>query len=105
MVMVDQRNHGASAGLPLHPPHSIDAAAGDLTRLVQTELGGRMPKAVLGHSLGGKIVLEFLQQSSQEGRELPEQVNLLQSICMCSHLKQQQPDFFVPLHNYQGPEK
>ena len=76
MVMVDQRNHGASAGLPLHPPHSIEAAAGDLTNLVQTELGGRVPKAMLGHSLGGKIVLEFLRQSSQEGHELPQQVML-----------------------------
>ncbi|KAK9917204.1 hypothetical protein WJX75_001833 [Coccomyxa subellipsoidea] len=79
MVMVDQRNHGASAGLPLHPPHSIEAAAGDLTNLVQTELGGRVPKAMLGHSLGGKIVLEFLRQSSQEGHELPQQVWVLDS--------------------------
>jgi len=74
MVMVDQRNHGASAGLPLHPPHTIDAAAGDLSRLVQTELGGRMPEAVLGHSLGGKTALEFLRQNCQEGKDLPKQV-------------------------------
>lgn len=74
MVMVDQRNHGASSSLPLHPPHSIEAAAGDLSRLVQTELGGNMPKAVLGHSLGGKTVLEFLRQNSKEGNALPKQV-------------------------------
>ena len=78
MVMVDQRNHGASASLPLHPPHSIAAAAGDLSRLVQTELGGNMPKAVLGHSLGGKIVLEFLRQNSEEGHALPQQVTFLE---------------------------
>jgi hypothetical protein len=73
MLMVDQRNHGASAALPLHPPHSIEAAAEDLSELIGAKLGGRVPEALLGHSLGGKTVLQFLKQAAAEGAALPKQ--------------------------------
>ena len=73
MLMVDQRNHGASAALPFHPPHSIEAAAEDLSELIGARLGGRVPEALLGHSLGGKTVLQFLKQAAAEGAALPKQ--------------------------------
>ena len=60
MVMVDQRNHGASSEVRgFHPPHSIQASAGDLLSLVKTKLSGRIPDMLVGHSLGGKTVLEL----------------------------------------------
>lgn len=84
--MVDQRNHGSSALLRnLHPPHSIEAAAGDLTRLVDEEFQGRVPHSMLGHSLGGKTVLEFLRQRSSDGQQLPKQVS-------CSSQKPCEPE-------------
>ena len=75
MLMVDQRNHGASSALALHPPHSVEASAGDLADLVDTQLGGRVPDAMLGHSLGGKTVLEFLRRQAEQGRPLPKQAS------------------------------
>ncbi|MDX1675646.1 MAG: alpha/beta hydrolase [Longimicrobiales bacterium] len=49
-VLVDLRQHGDSMGFD--PPHTIEAAAGDLDRL---EVGP--VRAVLGHSFGGKVAL------------------------------------------------
>ena len=74
MLMVDQRNHGASSALAFHPPHSVEASAGDLADLIDARLGGRVPEAMLGHSLGGKTVLEFLRRQAEQGRPLPKQV-------------------------------
>jgi esterase len=54
-VLVDLRQHGGSQGFP--PPHTVDAAAGDLEALA-VETGIR-PTAVLGHSFGGKVGLLF----------------------------------------------
>ena len=54
-VLVDLRLHGASQGFP--PPHTLAACAEDLERL-EAELG--LPvAAVLGHSFGGKVALEY----------------------------------------------
>jgi pimeloyl-ACP methyl ester carboxylesterase len=59
-VPVDLRCHGDSAGAP--PPHSIAACAEDLGRLVQAlsseGVSGRL-RALIGHSFGGKVGLEF----------------------------------------------
>lgn len=52
VVLVDLRQHGRSeAG---EPPHTLDAAAGDLLALA-AQLGG--VEAMAGHSFGGKVVL------------------------------------------------
>jgi esterase len=52
VVLVDLRGHGRSeAG---EPPHTLDAAAGDLRALAE-QLGG--VAAMAGHSFGGKVVL------------------------------------------------
>lgn len=54
-VLVDLREHGASQGLP--PPHSLAAAARDLTELCAALT---LPvRGVLGHSFGAKVALSF----------------------------------------------
>ncbi len=54
-ALVDLRGHGASLGAP--GPHGLTEAAGDLVALAQDL--GRAPRAVIGHSLGGKVALEY----------------------------------------------
>lgn len=58
-VLVDLREHGGSTGF--EPPHTLEAAAGDLSALVGS-LGVRSD-AVLGHSFGGKVALLYGQQA------------------------------------------
>ena len=86
MVMVDQRNHGASSEVQgLHPPHSIEASAGDLLNLVHQKLSGRVPDMLIGHSLGGKTVVELLRLLQESGQPMPKQVSeqsLLPDICI-----------------------
>jgi pimeloyl-ACP methyl ester carboxylesterase len=56
-VLVDLREHGDSLGMS--KPHTVGAAAGDvaeLERSLDTPVGG-----ALGHSFGGKVVLEWLR--------------------------------------------
>ncbi len=54
-ALVDLRNHGASHGAP--GPHTVAACADDLERLAD-QLGAPV-QAVIGHSFGGKVALEF----------------------------------------------
>jgi len=61
-VLVDLREHGDSLGLPA--PHSLQAVTDDLAALERSlalPIGG-----AIGHSFGGKIVLEWLR--SREGQ-------------------------------------
>lgn len=76
MVLIDQRNHGASASLPVTAPHDIPAAAKDLADLLKAN-GWDMPNVMIAHSLGGKVVLDFLQNAaagSYGSVVLPKQV-------------------------------
>ena len=59
-VLVDLRGHGASQGFP--PPHTLEAAAADLVAL-SLHLGGE-PRAVLGHSFGGKVGLTYARRAT-----------------------------------------
>jgi pimeloyl-ACP methyl ester carboxylesterase len=52
-VLVDLRLHGGSQGFA--PPHTVSAAAGDVSELVRRIAPG--PHALLGHSFGGKVAL------------------------------------------------
>lgn len=61
-VLVDLRNHGDSPTLP--SPHDLSACAADLARLVQ-ELGE--PAAAVGHSFGGKVVLQWFLNHAVDG--------------------------------------
>jgi len=56
-VLIDLREHGDSLGMPT--PHTVRAAADDVAELARslgTPVGG-----ALGHSFGGKVVLEWLR--------------------------------------------
>jgi pimeloyl-ACP methyl ester carboxylesterase len=79
MVLVDLRNHGNSASLPnLKPPHDIPAAARDVADLIQGE-GWGSPDAMIAHSLGGKVVLEYAQKAETGSYGVlkpPKQVNI-----------------------------
>jgi esterase len=55
IALLDLRYHGKSLGAP--SPHNLEACADDLFDLV--EHLGRAPNIVIGHSLGGKVALEY----------------------------------------------
>lgn len=55
LVLTDTRHHGGSRPAP--PPDTIEQCAVDLR--VLTRRLGREPTAVIGHSLGGKIALDY----------------------------------------------
>lgn len=84
LALVDLRNHGNSAGLEsLKPPHNIQSAAMDIAELVKGKLF-KWPDVVIGHSLGGKVALEF-GESSAKGRfgpsaAIPRQLWVLDSV-------------------------
>ncbi|TKY61967.1 Alpha/beta hydrolase domain-containing protein 11 [Spatholobus suberectus] len=63
-VMLDMRNHGTSTERELNPPHNMDNAAKDLADLVKAE-GWSWPEVVIGHSMGGKVALQFAESCSR----------------------------------------
>lgn len=64
-VLVDLREHGDSLGL--HPPHTLAVAAGDVAHLERTL---DLPvEGALGHSFGGKVVLQWLQMRQGQPTE------------------------------------
>lgn len=85
-VLVDLREHGRSSGFA--PPHTVSATAADLMRLVQAT--SLPPAAVLGHSFGGKVALEFARASAADpaaegtplGREdaIPRELWIIDSV-------------------------
>uniref|UniRef100_A0A7S1T8G2 AB hydrolase-1 domain-containing protein n=1 Tax=Tetraselmis chuii TaxID=63592 RepID=A0A7S1T8G2_9CHLO len=84
--LLDLRNHGASHRKPgFEGPHTLETAAHDLVRfaseVVRPETG-KDPDAVIGHSLGGKIVLEYVHQTAESGGEVeaPKQAWVLDSV-------------------------
>lgn len=90
--MVDLRNHGKSAEIEgLLPPHNLENAAKDLANLVKAE-GWDWPDVVIGHSMGGKIAMQFAQSCDNgdygDNVSLPKQVLFLPWIkppcCHCS---------------------
>lgn len=84
MVMVDLRNHGKSAEIEgLLPPHNLENAAKDLANLVKAE-GWDWPDVVIGHSMGGKIAMQFVQSCANgdygDNVSLPKQLWVLDSV-------------------------
>ncbi|XP_021765204.1 protein ABHD11-like [Chenopodium quinoa] len=84
LVLVDLRNHGNSAAVQdLRPPHDLDNAAADLANLVKSQ-GWDWPDVVIGHSLGGKVALQFAQGGSSgdygDSISLPKQLWVLDSV-------------------------
>lgn len=83
-VLVDLRNHGRSAEIQsLHPPHDLDNAARDLANLVKVH-GWDWPDALIGHSLGGKVALQYAQSGARgdygNSMALPKQLWVLDSV-------------------------
>lgn len=70
-LLVDLRLHGGSRDAP--PPHTLEACAGDLRATV--EAGAPPPRALVGHSFGGKVALEAAARAAAG----PEQVWVLDS--------------------------
>uniref|UniRef100_A0A061S9H1 Alpha beta hydrolase domain-containing protein 11-like n=1 Tax=Tetraselmis sp. GSL018 TaxID=582737 RepID=A0A061S9H1_9CHLO len=68
IYLVDLRNHGDSSRREgFNPPHDLKATARDLrgfTAGVIQPVHRRGPDVILGHSLGGKVVLEYLKQAA-----------------------------------------
>ena len=64
-VLIDLREHGESLGRP--SPHTVSTAAGDIVELessLDLPIGG-----AVGHSFGGKVVLEWVGWRSTETSE------------------------------------
>ncbi|KAM6547631.1 hypothetical protein CsatB_019307 [Cannabis sativa] len=82
-LLVDLRNHGRSAEVEgLNPPHDLTNAAKDLANLVESQ-GWRWPDVVVGHSLGGKVALQYVENCARgdygESAVLPKQLWVLDS--------------------------
>jgi pimeloyl-ACP methyl ester carboxylesterase len=60
--LIDLRQHGESQGFSA--PHTIAAAAHDIEELA--EHLGEQPAAVLGHSFGGKVALQYARAHGSE---------------------------------------
>ncbi|GJW66306.1 ABHD11-like protein, partial [Tanacetum coccineum] len=81
MVVVDLRNHGRSSDIEgLSPPHDTINAARDIANLVKS-LEWAWPDVVIGHSLGGKVALQYALSCAQgdygDSAKLPKQVWVL----------------------------
>lgn len=81
---MDLRNHGNSARIKgLCPPHDMSSAAKDLADLVKAK-GWSWPEVVMGHSMGGKVALDFAESCSRgdygESAALPKQLWVLDSV-------------------------
>lgn len=77
VLPLDLRNHGKSAQQAFPPPHTVASAAADIVALVQQQFDSRGPNVIMGHSLGGKVVLAYLRQLAAQHSpsiQLPNQV-------------------------------
>ncbi|KAI3772465.1 hypothetical protein L6452_03651 [Arctium lappa] len=84
MVVVDMRNHGSSVDIEdLSPPHDIANAATDVANLFKS-LNGSWPDVVIGHSLGGKVALQYALSCAQghygDSAQLPKQLWVLDAM-------------------------
>lgn len=75
---MDLRNHGKSAEIEgFVPPHDMENAAKDVANLVNSH-GWDWPDVVMGHSMGGKVALQYAESCSLgvygQSARLPKQV-------------------------------
>ncbi|VFQ68798.1 unnamed protein product [Cuscuta campestris] len=74
MILVDLRNHGRSAEIGcFEQPHTMENAANDLANLIESQ-GWDWPDVVIGHSMGGKVALQFAQSCSRGDYGQPAQL-------------------------------
>ncbi|KAL0652366.1 hypothetical protein Bca4012_095057 [Brassica carinata] len=84
MMLVDLRNHGRSTEVEgINPPHDLVNSAKDLADLVKAS-GWNWPDVVIGHSLGGKVALQFMQSCARgdygQSASPPKQLWVLDSV-------------------------
>lgn len=63
LLLADLRHHGKSRGAP--PPDTLIACAEDVVRVLERHERGASVRAVIGHSLGGKVALEVARQREE----------------------------------------
>ena len=90
VLLVDLRCHGKSTQKSgLKPPHNLQAAAGDFVRLVKKETSRNRLDGFVGHSLGGKVLMQYLlsirehehkDEQDVESELLPRQAWVLDSV-------------------------
>lgn len=83
-MLVDLRNHGRSTEVEgINPPHDLVNSAKDLADLVKTN-GWSWPDVVIGHSLGGKVALQFMESCARgdygDSASPPKQLWVLDSV-------------------------
>ena len=76
VVVVDLRCHGESAALSqqLRGAHGVEAAASDVIKVLSALK--LFPEMLIGHSFGGKVVLEMTKAWSQGARRVPRPVQV-----------------------------
>lgn len=76
IVVVDLRCHGESAALSssLRGAHGLESAANDVISLLSSLK--LFPEMLIGHSFGGKVVLQMTQAWSKSKRRLPRPVQV-----------------------------
>lgn len=76
IVLVDLRCHGESAALSplLRGAHGLEAAASDVIRLLSALK--LFPEMLIGHSFGGKVVLQMTKSWAQAARRVPRPVQV-----------------------------
>lgn len=83
VTAIDLRCHGgsgpASASSPRPLPHTVEAAAADVLATASGLYGGHPPHVLVGHSLGGKVVLEAARQALVSAHPLPSSLWVLDS--------------------------
>lgn len=78
VVVADLRCHGDSAALShtLRGPHTLEAAANDVIKLLSALK--LFPEMLIGHSFGGKVVLQMTKHWSATARRVPRPVQVCQ---------------------------
>mmetsp|Transcript_46246 Transcript_46246/g.77097 ORF Transcript_46246/g.77097 Transcript_46246/m.77097 type:complete len:357 (+) Transcript_46246:29-1099(+) len=80
-LLMDQRNHGKSAHRKHAAPHTLSTAAQDLHHT----LHACTPDMLIGHSLGGKVALEYLKVLRDAQRPMPRTTWVLDSMPSVVH--------------------
>ena len=94
-LLLDLRLHGDSRPAP--PPHTLEACARDLEATVAA--GAPSPRALLGHSFGGKVALE----AARRGLEGLEQVWVLDSTPSAGEPRGSAVEMLGALRRHPGP--
>lgn len=76
-VLVDLRNHGSSHPAP--GPHTLEQCAQDLATVLAANPELPRLTALIGHSFGGKVSIEFARSAPASIRQALEQVWVLDS--------------------------